>query len=110
MSILHVNEIEDEKHFIFSSPKYEDVRGNMRAVWKTENITEGTVLLYFLINWKPKCIATFLSSGFTRGTFGCNVTHFGVSCLFTIEVCRMTDNPNGLGVFTMYIFFVDICG
>ena len=61
-----VNEIEDEKHFIFSCPQYEDLRESIRAIGKAENITEDTVLLNFLMNSKPRCIAKFVSSAFTR--------------------------------------------
>ncbi len=47
------NEIEDEKHFIFSCTQYEDLRGSIRAIRKADDITEDTVLLHFLMNSKP---------------------------------------------------------
>ncbi len=61
-----VNEIEDEKHFIFSCPQYEDLRESIRAIGKAENITEDTRLLHFLMNSKPRGIAKFVPSAFTR--------------------------------------------
>ncbi len=45
---LCVNEIEDEMHFIFSCPQYEDLRKSIRAIGKAENITEDTVCYIFL--------------------------------------------------------------
>ncbi len=60
-----VNEMEDEKHFIFICPQYEDLRESIRAIGKAENITEDTVLLNYLMNSKPRRIAKFVSSAFT---------------------------------------------
>ncbi len=57
-----VNQIEDEKRFIFIFPQYEDLRESIRAILKAENITEDTAWLHFLMNSKPRCIAKFVSS------------------------------------------------
>ncbi len=61
-----VNEIQNEKHFIFICPQYEDLRESIQAIGKAENITEDTVLLHFLMNSKLRCIAKFVSNVFTR--------------------------------------------
>ncbi len=58
--------LHDDKHFLFSCPQYEDLRESIQATGKAENITEDTVLLHFLMNSKPMCIAKFVSSAFAR--------------------------------------------
>ena len=63
---FYVNEIEDEKHFIFSCPQCEDLRESIRAIGKAENITEDTVLLHYLMNFKLMCISKFVPSAFKR--------------------------------------------
>ncbi len=37
-----VNEIEDEKYFIFSCTQYENLRGSIRATRKADDITEDS--------------------------------------------------------------------
>ncbi len=61
-----VKEIEDERHFIFICPQYEDQRESIRPIGKAENITEDTALLHFLMNSKSRYVAKFVSSAFTR--------------------------------------------
>ncbi len=57
-----VNEIED----IFSFPEHEDLRDSIRLIGKAETSTDDTVVLYFLMNSKPMCIAKIIPNAFTR--------------------------------------------
>ncbi len=54
--LLCEKKIEDEKHFIFSCPQYEEQRESFRAIGKAENITEDTVLLHFFMNSEPSVL------------------------------------------------------
>ncbi len=87
-------------------PQYEDLRESIRA----ETITEDTVLLNFLMNSKPRCIAKFYLVPLQDVEFWLLCDLFWVSSrVLLINMYGVTCMPKWAGRIYYVHLFVDIC-